>query len=171
MGLLKDEGVLLITPWLPSCQTSLWMGIRESQLVWYCCPWNVVVVMDICCNPRTEESSERPGKVDSCLISSISKAAIKKPISTLLHPSYTLCWDTLCQGCAEPRGQSQRSAFATHSQQGSLRPPVQLAVCISLLLQKDRWVLFHYSLMDPVSTRALYCCGSDRPGYRIHTVQ
>ena len=37
MGLSKGEGVLLISPWLSNQQVSLWMGIRESQLVQYCC--------------------------------------------------------------------------------------------------------------------------------------
>ena len=33
MGLIKDEQVLLITPWLSSQSISLWMGIREPRLV------------------------------------------------------------------------------------------------------------------------------------------
>lgn len=47
------------------------------------CQYTAVVGISTCCssafsNATTEGSSERPGKVDSCLISSFSKAAILK---------------------------------------------------------------------------------------------
>ena len=83
MGLLECEWVLLITAWLSSWWISWWMGIRESRLVRYCRWCTVVVAIGTCCsstlsNPTTEGSSERPDKVDSCLIPSVFKAAIPK---------------------------------------------------------------------------------------------
>lgn len=94
MGLVKGKRVLLISPWFSSWQISSWMEIKESRLVWYCCQCTAVLATStsssILSNPTTEESSERPSKVDSCLISSISKAAILKahqyPFGPLKNP-------------------------------------------------------------------------------------
>ncbi|KAK4806904.1 hypothetical protein QYF61_012625 [Mycteria americana] len=68
----KTLGVNLESPLVLSArgssrQISLWMGIRESRLVRYCCWCTVVVALGTCCsstlsNPTTEGSSERPGK-------------------------------------------------------------------------------------------------------------
>ncbi|KAM4643103.1 retinoblastoma-like protein 2 isoform 7-T8 [Amazona ochrocephala] len=73
---------------LSSLRFSLWMGISESQLVRYFLQCTVVVAIGSCfltfSSPTTEGSSERPGKLGSCLISSISKQQYQKPIGTLL---------------------------------------------------------------------------------------
>lgn len=99
MGLLKGKRVLLISPWFSSWRISSWMEIRESRLVWYCCQCTTVLATTTCSsilsNITTEESPERLGKVDSCLISSASKATILKATSTLLGPWSTLSWGNL----------------------------------------------------------------------------
>ncbi|KAK4806860.1 hypothetical protein QYF61_012581, partial [Mycteria americana] len=84
----KTQGVDLESPLVlfarsSSRRISSRMGIRESRLVRYCLRCTVVVAIGTCCsltlsNPTTEGSSERLGKVDSCFISSVSKAAIRK---------------------------------------------------------------------------------------------
>lgn len=83
VGFLRGERVLLITPWISSHQRSVWMGIRES--------WMVLLVVEISTfcsstlsNPTTERSSKRLCKVDSCLISSVSKAAVLKAYQNFL---------------------------------------------------------------------------------------
>ena len=98
MGLLYGKQLLLITTWLTSWWISLCMEIKESQLVRYSHWCTVVVAVSTCCsctlsNPTTEWSSQRPAKVDSCLRSSISSAAI--PSSNILGPWSTLSWDSL----------------------------------------------------------------------------
>jgi len=151
MGLSKDEQVLLITPWFSSWWISLWMGIRESQLVQYCHQCTAMVAIRTCSstlsNPTIEGSSESQGKVDSCLISSISKVDMPKINTTPLGPWSTVSWDNLYQRCTEPLGQSQSEVFATHSQFASLRSPIQLALGIPLLRQKYGWVLPLYNWM------------------------
>ncbi|KAK4811340.1 hypothetical protein QYF61_024476 [Mycteria americana] len=96
------ESPLVLSARGSSQRISSWMGIRESRLVRYCLWCTVVVAIGTCCsstlsNPTTEGSSERPGKVDSCLISSFSKAAIPKahrllaPLSQHRSSQVTMC--------------------------------------------------------------------------------
>jgi len=72
------------------------MGRRKSRLVRYCRRCTVVVAIGTCCsstlsNPTMEGSSERPGKMDKSLISSVSTAAMPKahryPFCVLEIPS------------------------------------------------------------------------------------
>lgn len=71
----------------------------EFWLVWYCLQCVIVVVIGCSStfgNLTTEELSKRPGKVDNCLISSVSVAAISKahqyPFGSLKYP--LLRWST-----------------------------------------------------------------------------
>lgn len=141
------------------------MEIREFWLVEYCLWYTVIVVIGTCCSffssSATEGSSERPGKVDSYLMSSISKAATPKVCSDLgewLPPGASgrkhqgrfeisppiAFWVfekpySEINYAAEILGWSQWATFSTHSKIESLQSPVQLDLGIPLSFQKGRW--------------------------------
>lgn len=80
------------------------VGLREPQLLQYCCWCTIVIAIDICCssalrNPTTEGSSKRLGKVDNCSFSSLSKADIPKAHWYPFGSWNTFSWHSLCQGC------------------------------------------------------------------------
>lgn len=136
-----------------------------------------MVVIGICCsstfsNLTREGSSERPGKVDSCLISFISKAVIPKAHR---YPLGSLKYFLLTQSAPRMHRASGPVTMGDFSHSfvvTLISPSVQSAVGIPLSLQKYRWVLpvdgFRVHCA-PVSTRALYSCGCDLPGHWIHT--
>ncbi|KAK4828375.1 hypothetical protein QYF61_026113 [Mycteria americana] len=89
------EPLLALSARGSSRRISLWMGIRKFRLVRYRLQCTIVVAIGSPCsstlsNTTTEGSSERPGKGDSCFISSIAKAAIPKahhyPFGSLKYP-------------------------------------------------------------------------------------
>lgn len=77
-------------------------------------------------NQGTGGSSERPGKVDSYLMSSISKAASS--------PWSILSWGSLCHKCTEPQDQTLWDVLPTPSQLKLFQPPIQSALGIPLSL-------------------------------------
>ena len=119
-------------------------------MVWFGPSWQQRMTLSLCRRfPHwggEENGKKRPGKVDSCFLPS-PKQLYQKPTGILLGPWNTLSWDSLYQGCTGPWGQSRWGAFATHSQLGSLQPPVQSAFGIPLSLQKYRWTLTLWNLM------------------------
>ena len=148
----------------------------------YCRRCTVVVAIGTCwsstfSNPTTEGSSERPGKVDSCLISSISKAAIPKahryPFGSLKYPLLRQSVPRMhgasgpvTMGCfCHPFPVRLTSASNTDS---CWDPPVTTEIQMGSVPIYLDGIRVHCA---PVSTRALYFCGSDVPGHRIHTVQ
>lgn len=109
-------------------------GVSAGVIIHY--QYTAIVAASTCCssafsNATTEGSSETPGKVDSCLISSFSKAAIQKAhqhsFRSLKYPL-----QRCLQGrCIEPLGQSQRGVFATHSQLDLIQSSTQTDLVIS----------------------------------------
>lgn len=100
------------------------------------CQYTAVVGISTCfssafSNATTEGSSERPGKVDSCLISSFSNAAILKAHQHSFRPLKYPLQRCLQGRCMEPLGQSQRGGFATHSQSDLIQLSIQIDTVIS----------------------------------------
>lgn len=121
------------------------MGIREALLVWYCCRCIVVVAISPCCsstlsNPITEGAFKRLGKVDSFLITTVSRAAIPK--AQQYHSR-------------SPEAVHAKDAWSLwDSHNGVLLPLIPSTLASSrvsywdpLSLLKYRWVLPLYSLM------------------------
>lgn len=161
IGLLKGEHILLITPWLSSWWISFWMGIRESWLGWYYCWCTVIEAIDTFCSltlmcPTIEGSSDKLGKIDSCSFSSVSTGAIADAHQyPLRHLS-----------------QSQYGAHATHVKPDSFQLPLQsvLGILVTLEIQMHSISLWFDGIRvpcTPVSTKALYPCGSDVLGHTI----
>lgn len=79
-GLLKVKYVLLITPWISRWWISSWMWDRESKFEHYCCWYTVLVATctwcsSTCNNPTMKGFSEKPCRVDICLILSVFTVA------------------------------------------------------------------------------------------------
>lgn len=128
------------------------MGTRESWFVWYCWQCTILVATGTCCystcsNPTMKESSERPGRVDRCLIFSWYFGHTESP----LGPRITLSWGYLYQEHKGPLGQPH-DAFPTCSLLGSLQLPVQTTPGSLLLFQKSRWIQCLYALIASVYT-------------------
>jgi len=58
--LLKSEQVLLITPWFSRWQISWRIGIREPQLVSYCCQCAVVIAVSTGCSILSNSTTKGP---------------------------------------------------------------------------------------------------------------
>jgi len=128
-------------------------------------------------NSTMEVSSERPGKMDSCLISSVSTAAIPKahryPFGSLKYPllresiprmhgaSGPVTMGCFCQSCPVRLTSASNTLSFWDS---PVTPEMQMD---SDPLKSDG-IKVHCA---SVSTRALYSCGSDVPGHRVHIDQ
>jgi len=110
-----------------------------------------VVAMGTCCsstlsNPTTEGTSERPGEMDSCLISSISRGAIPKAHR---YPFGSLKYPLPRQSIPRMHGASGPVTMGCfwHSCPVRLQPPVHSALGTPLSLPKCKWTLTLWNLM------------------------
>jgi len=158
------------------------MGRRESRLVRHCHRRTVVVAIGTCCsstlsNPTTEGSSKRPGKMDSCLISSVSKAAMPKAHR---YPFGSLKYPLLRQSIPRMHGASDPGTMGCFCHSCPVRltsasntlsswdPPITPEMQMDSDPLKSDGIQVHCA---PVSTRTLYSCGSDVPGHQNHIDQ
>lgn len=146
-----------------------------------CCRCTAMVATSTCCslthsNPTTESSSQRPGKLDSCLIS-IPKAAMSKahqrPFGSLKYPLHRQSTPRVHEAfrpvtigcfCHSFPVRHTSASQGDSSWDPPLTPEIQME---SVSLQSDGIRVQCTS----ASTRALYSCGADVPDHQIHVVQ
>lgn len=163
-------------PWLSKRWINLWMLTRDSQLVRYCHSYVIMVATSTCCssscsNPKTE----RPGKVDSCLILVSTVAApkahqylpgsLKYPLLRWSKTKDTWRRWAITIGCFWHLSPVRLTSASNTDNwwHPPLTPQIQMGPSPSC----PDGIMVHFA---SVCTKALYPCGSNMPGHWIHTV-
>jgi len=152
------------------------MGAKGSQFVRYCRRCTVLVAVgtrcsSICGNPATKGSSERPGRVESCLIFSVFTVAtpdapsvplwvLEVPSPEVIYAKNTRGLQASHDGCLSHL--SPVKLTSASSTDNSWHPPVTPEIQMGSVPLYPDGISVHCA---PVSTKALYFCGSDVPGH------
>lgn len=105
-------------------------------------PCTTVVVTGTCCssafsNPTTEQSSERPGKVDRCLISSASKEGKFRPLTKANLPFLVLEIPSPGIAYAKDASRPVTMGWFCHSFPIRLTPDSHEVCCLDLLVTPE----------------------------------